>query len=242
MRQAGRQGARPQPHRQTQTLPAHQVPGFWASVHGLCLLPLWVEVRFSRKESSDPRPPHLQGPPAACLGHPLPSLPLPSPHLSRSPPLLADSAVLPGSRRSLPLPVRRLCWGRGRNQPGDLYRGPLCRQGPWAQPSGQEDWGGWMQGTPGDDLPESRPYLSGQGRQNFPAPELGVAGKGPVGEGQESEDEGSPITHCLVAAPSHQALQARLLWLRGLPRSLLCFLQVGQSHTLERRGQAGART
>lgn len=40
--------------------------------------------------------------------------------------------------------------------------------------------------------------------------------------------------------PSHQALQARLLWLWGLSCSLLCFFKVCQSHTLaRRRGQSG---
>lgn len=41
------------------------------------------------------------------------------------------------------------------------------------------------------DLPEPRPHLSGQGHQRPPPQGLGASGKGPVGEGQGSEDKGT---------------------------------------------------
>lgn len=115
-----------------------------------------------------PRP--TRGPPGA------------TPHLGRAPPLLANSAGLPGRLRSLPLPVGRLCWGRGRNQPS-AGRGSL---GPTPRKTGHR---------PGGRPPRDQPHLSGQGRQCSRPQGLGVAGKGPVGGGGGQRTRASRPTH-----------------------------------------------
>ena len=132
-------------------------------------------VQLGPTPSPPPRPAH--SPSSPRLG--------PTPHLRRSPPLLADSAMLLGGLWSLPSAVGRLCWGRGRSQPSDLCRAPLCRvrvSGPNPQENSKAVAGGsrWAQE---DHLPETRPHLSGQGHQSSRPQGLGVAGKGPAGEG-----------------------------------------------------------
>lgn len=107
--------------------PAHPVPGLWAAVGQLRLLPLRAEVGFSLMPGGESGPPPcLQGPPIAQLAPPGPG---PTPHLRKPPPLLADSAMLPGGLWSLPLPVRRLCWGEGQEsaqKPRGGAGGPPC--------------------------------------------------------------------------------------------------------------------
>ena len=130
----------------------------------------------SAGRGAGPAPRPTRGPPGA------------TPHLGRAPPLLADSAGLPGRLRPLPLPVGRLCWGRGRNQPN----------------AGQ--------GVPGPDPQENRtrarrttsqrpasPLWAGPSVLSTP----GTRGRreGSCGEGRGSENEGissHPLTDHLT--------------------------------------------
>lgn len=90
--------------------PAHPIPGFWADVRGFRLLTLkafrWSSARCRKGSWPNPHEP--------SKAHPQLQLapPGPIPHLSRPPPFLANSAVLPGGQWSLPLPIGGLSLGR----------------------------------------------------------------------------------------------------------------------------------
>lgn len=97
-RRAGRQRGSPQPCRQPKPFPANPVPGVWAAVGRLRLLPLRVEVGFSLMPGGESGPPPcLQGP----LG------PHPSPLQGPSTPCrLCDAPwwpVVPAPARQAPL-------------------------------------------------------------------------------------------------------------------------------------------
>lgn len=184
----GGQGVSGAPHGPTdkpKPFPAHPVPGLWAAVGRLRLLPLQAEGGFSLMPGgeSDP-PPCLQGPPMAQLTPPRPHpSPLPGPS---TPCPLCDAPWQP----AVPDPARLApLLGEGQESAQKPVEGPLpAVPGSLARPPGKQHCrrDGEVTGQE-DHLPETRPHLSGQDHQSSPPQELGDAEMGPRRGGQRGQ-------------------------------------------------------
>lgn len=187
-----------------------------------------------------PRPPPLLRP-TRSFGSPRPT-----PHLRRPSPLLANSAVLPGGLWSLTLPVRRLYWGRGKNQ-----EPPLCGvrvPGP-KTPGKREDCSGGEGGSGGLRRTTSqRADLTSLGRALgvLPPRDSELPGRVLRERAEGSEDEGflyPPVPGHLARCLSPGSVGRTSLALGPSPPPSLLPSGLSGSHPAERaRGQGpGAR-
>lgn len=149
---------------------------------------------------------------------------------------MADFSVFPGCLGSLALPVGRLCWGIGGNQPRHYYRSPclLCREPNLVlqltkRPYGRGKMAPWGTTSQTAGLTSLGRALSILDSRDTGSPRRVLPGRSTV----RNREIGS--THPTLPDLAHQAGQGRLFWLWSLPCHLLCFLQVCQSHTLAER-------